>query len=319
MFTVSRLRRKPRLFQMFTGLSVCEFDALLLELAPLYEAALSAARSRPDRKRAPGAGRRFSLALPERVLLCLVYLRLYVSQSVVSFLFGLDQSNVCREINGRLLPVLLTVLPVPLRDAPLRSESDKETPPGKQRRISSMDELLRLHPEITDVLVDATEQSIPQPQNKGRRKRAYSGKKHDHTIKTQIVATKDLILHVFGGLPGCLHDQMLLGASGVLHQVPTGVTVRMDKGYAGSDTRYKDVEIALPVKKRRGFQVTWLGRAYNHLLSVLRMPVEHHFARLQTFGVLAGEYRGPEDRHEDVFCVVSGLLNFRKTGRFALA
>lgn len=133
------------------------------------------------------------------------------------------------------------------------------------------------------------------------------------------MATKDLILHVFGGLPGCLHDQMLLGASGVLHQVPTGVTVRMDKGYAGSDTRYKDVEIALPVKKRRGFQVTWLGRAYNHLLSVLRMPVEHHFARLQTFGVLAGEYRGPEDRHEDVFCVVSGLLNFRKTGRFALA
>jgi hypothetical protein len=77
----------------------------------------------------------------------------------------------------------------------------------------------------------------------------------------------------------------------------------------------------MPIKKRRGHQITWLGRAYNHLLSVLRMPVEHHFARLQTFGILAQEFRGRKGQsaHEDIFCVVSGLFNFRATGRFTLA
>ena len=51
--------------------------------------------------------------------------------------------------------------------------------------------------------------------SKLRRKLAYSGKQHDHTVKTQIVATRKTILHVFGGLPGCLNDMCVLRASGV--------------------------------------------------------------------------------------------------------
>lgn len=251
-----------------------------------------------------------------------MYLRMYFNQRLLSFLFDLDQSNVCREINQRLLPILLTVLPVPLRDAPLRNLSDTsdegEPPSGAKRRIRTLEELLRLHPEIKEVLVDATEQSVPQPEDKARRKQAYSGKQHDHTIKTQIVATKDRILHVFGGLPGCLHDQLVLGASGIMRQIIKRVTVRVDKGYAGTDTRYKDVSVAMPLKRICRHQLTWLGRAYNHMLSVLRIPVEHHFARLQTFGILSQEYRGSQATHEDIFCVIAGLLNFRASGGFAI-
>jgi len=331
MISVSRLRRKPRHFQTFTGLSVAQFDHLVAQVQPAYEATIEQHRARPDRHRHAGAGRPFRLALPERLLMGLMYLRLYTGQSLLSFLFDLDQSNVCRELNQRLLPVLLLVLPTPLREAPLRSgrgtpkDTAGQNPPtdektGKRkRRINTLEELLREHPEIKEVLIDATEQSIPQPEEKLRRKRAYSGKRHDHTIKTQIVASKELILHVFGGLPGCLHDQMLLLASGVLHHVPEGVTVRLDKGYEGTDTRYPAVAVQMPVKKRRGWQLTWLGRAYNHLLSVLRIPVEHHFARLQTFGILGQAYRGRAEAHEEIFCLVSGLLNYRRGGLFCLA
>ena len=56
----------------------------------------------------------------------LIYLRLYTSQSLIAFLFDIDQSNVCRELNKSLFPVLLAVLPVPRRDAPLRPPSDWE-------------------------------------------------------------------------------------------------------------------------------------------------------------------------------------------------
>jgi hypothetical protein len=336
MLTVSRLRRKPRHFHCFTGLTPTEFDSLLSEVLPAYEEAefhKSTTRSgRPNRRRKAGAGRPFVLPLPERLLMGLVYLRLYTGQSILSFLFDVDQSTVCRELSKRLLPILLTVLPVPLRDAPLRAQNQKQPSPAepeptedksgqtapKRRRINTLGELLRTYPELSEVLLDATEQSIPQPEDKQKRKLAFSGKKQDHTIKTQIVATKELILHVFGGLPGCLHDVVLLGASGVLPQVPPGVRVRLDKAYDGAAKRYPSTLIEHPIKKKRGHQITVLGRAYNHFLSVLRMPVEHHFARLQTFGILAGEFRGRWESHEDIFCIVSGLLNFRKTGRFTL-
>jgi DDE superfamily endonuclease len=220
----------------------------------------------------------------------------------------------------------LQVLPVPLQDAPLRSlahaAEDKlasEISGKKRKRINTLKELLQAHPEFEELLLDATEQEVPQPKDKLKRKQAYSGKQHDHTIKTQIVATKNLILHVFGGLPGSLHDMMVLRASGVLHQIPECVKVRLDKGYQGADTAYPAVEVQQPIKKKRNHQVTAFGKAYNHVLSVLRMPVEHHFARLQRFGCLAGLWRGPQAHHEDIFCLVSGLLNFRATGKFDLA
>ncbi len=325
MVTVARLRRKPRHFQTFTGLTPVEFDQLLAEFVPAYQEAQEQHRQRPDRQRQPGAGRRFALALPERLLMGLMHLRLYPGQSLLSFLFEIDQSNVCRELNWRVLPVLLDVLPTPLRDAPLRAQEEVSPQPvepskdkKRRRRIDTLDELLRGYPELKDVLIDATEQPVPQPTDKHQRKLAYSGKQQDHTIKTQILATKELILHVFGALPGCLNDQVLLGASGVLQQVPPDVRIRIDKGYDGTDRRYPHLSVQQPVKKRRGHQLTVLGRAFNHLLSVLRMPVEHHFARLQTFRILADIFRGCQQRHEDTFCIVAGLLNYRQTGRFCL-
>jgi IS5 family transposase len=328
MISVAKLRRKPRHFQAFTGVSVADFDQLLQQVAPAYEEAQHQQRHRRDRQRLPGAGRPLALDLPERLLMGLMYLRLYVGQNLLSYLFNLDQSNVSRELQQRLLPILLEVLPVPLRDAPLRhlAQDQSEPPPKsthssgkKRRRINTLQELLEAYPEMEEVLLDATEQSVPQPEDKQERKRRYSGKQQDHTIKTQIVATRERILHVFGGLPGCLSDQMLLGASGVIPQIPQNVKVRLDKGYEGTDKRHPDRAIEPPVKGQRNHKVTVLGRAYNYLLSTKRIYVEHHFARLQKFGILRQVYRGRFEKHEDLFCIVSGLLNFRATGKFSLA
>lgn len=327
MINVARLRRKPRQFQAFTGVSVTEFDQLLAQVLPAYEAAQHKQRHRPQRQRQPGAGRPSALEVPERLLLGLMYLRLYLSQTLLAYLFDLDQSNVSRELTLRLLPILQEVLPTPLRDAPLRplEQEHAEDPTGnapasgpKRRRINTLKELLEAHPEFEEVLLDATEQPVPQPEDKVQRKLAYSGKKQDHTIKTQIVATRALILHVFGGLPGSLSDQTLLGASGVIRQVPESVKIRLDKGYEGTDKRHPDRCVEAPVKGQRHRKVTALGRAYNYYLSTLRIYVEHHFARLQKFGILREVYRGPQKAHENLFCLVSGLLNFRATGKFSL-
>ncbi len=328
MITVTKLQRNPRHFQSFTGVSVAEFDQLLAQVGPAYEADQQRRRNRDGHPLPPGVGHPFLLALPERLLMGLMYLRLYVGQNLLSYLFDLDQSNVSRELNARLLPILLQVLPVPLRDAPLRHlaqdkpydpNAEGSVPGPKRRRITTLQELFEAHPEIKEVLLDATEQGVPQPEDKVERKQRYSGKQKDHTIKTQIVATRDCILHVFGGLPGSVNDQMLLGASGVIPKVPPHVKIRLDKGYEGTDKRHPDRAVEQPIKGQRNHKVTVLGRAYNYFLSRKRIYVEHHFARLQKFGILREVYRGGFDGHEDVFCIVSGLLNFRATGQFQLA
>jgi hypothetical protein len=327
MISVTKLRRKPRHFQAFTGLSVIEFDQLLAEVLPAYEAATLKQRNRSERLRQPGAGRPFALELPERLLMGLIYLRLYISQSLLAYLVELDQSNISRELNDRLLPILLAVLPVPLRDAPLRNLAQDKSNPSKtqpassgkkRRRINTLKELLETYPELEEVLIDATEQPISQPKDKHKRKLCYSGKQQDHTIKTQNLSMRTLILHVFGGLPGSLNDQSVLGASGVIRQVPPWIKIRLDKGYEGTDKRHPDKAVQQPLRGQRGHKVTVLGHAYNYLLSTLRIYVEHHFARLQKFGILREVYRGRWEAHEDTFCIISGLLNFKATGKFCL-
>ena len=151
----------------------------------------------------------------------LIYLRLYCSQSLFSYLFDLDESNICREFKQRLMPVLsgsasgaFAGCAACATGCVAEEEPDSHNRAKKRKRINTLKELLEAYPEIEEVLIDATEQEVPQPQDKLKRKQAYSGKQHDHTIKTQIVATKELILHVFGGLPGSLHDMTVLRASG---------------------------------------------------------------------------------------------------------
>jgi len=51
-----------------------------------------------DRKRFIGAGRPFKLDLDNRFLSLLIYYRLYITYTLAGFLFDIDQSNICRDI-----------------------------------------------------------------------------------------------------------------------------------------------------------------------------------------------------------------------------
>ncbi len=53
---------------------------------------------RLNRKRKIGAGRLFKLDLRDRFVMLLVYYRLYNTYTLAGFLFDLDQSNICRDI-----------------------------------------------------------------------------------------------------------------------------------------------------------------------------------------------------------------------------
>ena len=326
MLTVKKLRRKPKHFHSFTGLTPQQFDQLLLALKPLYEEAEEERLSNPNRLRARGAGHKFNLKLPERLLMSLMYFRLYITQTLLAYLFDLDTSNVSREINGRMVAVLPEVLPVPARDEPLSelalaASSSSGSGGGKRRRgkkIGTLEELLEKYPEFEEVFIDATEQELPKPKDKGRRKELYSGKRKRHTAKMQVLSTRNkLVLHLCRDVPGRVSDLLLLRATGVMRRLPEEVVVRVDKGYEGLEEEYPEVKVQKPKKARRGHPLTVLEKILNRAMSTLRIPVEHAIGHLKKYRLLAGIYRGRPERYDESALVIAGLHNYRQLGKLS--
>ncbi len=98
-----------------------------------------------------------------------MYYRLYLTQLLLGYLFDLDDSNVSRVIS-KLRPLLLEVLPLPVQETLLFSNDEQ----GVRKRIATLDELLRRHPEFKEVLIDATEQESYKPKDRVKRRECYS-------------------------------------------------------------------------------------------------------------------------------------------------
>ena len=310
MMTYEKLQRKPKHFQAFTGVTVAQFEEILKVLRPVYAELEKERLIRPDRKRKIGGGRNFTLGLEDRLMVTLMYFRLYVSYALLGYLFNLDGTNVGREINQRMLPALLSILPVPMQDELL---SGRDEPPqiGGGKRIKTLKRLMEAHPEIKEVWVDATEQPIQRPSEKLARKQYYSGKQSEHTIKSQLLTTKKLILHVSGNLPGSVSDSTVLAGSGIMHSIPKDVQVSLDRGYEGAEKRYPNNKVYKPKRAQRNHPLTLFEKLYNHLINKTRILVEHVIGRLKKFRIVSELYRNRRCTHADYLLAVAGLINFR--------
>src|SRR4051812_28040785 len=92
MFTEQSLRDHPSLVKAFMGLSAEQFWTMLQHMSDDYPTYMQERRTRPTRRRAPGAGRQSDLSLPLRTALVLTYLRLHIPQATVAALFGATQA-----------------------------------------------------------------------------------------------------------------------------------------------------------------------------------------------------------------------------------
>ena len=106
------LSRKTLIFKSFTGLEVQEFDALYSKTQESHDSYEEKRLYREDRKRKIGAGHPFKLTLKDRLVMLLMYHRLYVTSTLLGFLFNLGQSNVLKNIR-MLEPLAKEALPLP--------------------------------------------------------------------------------------------------------------------------------------------------------------------------------------------------------------
>jgi hypothetical protein len=118
-----RLKRSPQAFRSLTGLTPEAFDSLLAQVEPAWRDAQSRRRERPNRRRKPGAGPKHSLGVADQLLMLLIYYRTYVSHAFLAFLFGVDDSTVCR--NFRILePLLAGIFRIPERKVEMQEEAE---------------------------------------------------------------------------------------------------------------------------------------------------------------------------------------------------
>jgi Helix-turn-helix of DDE superfamily endonuclease len=98
----TRLAKRPLIFRSFLGLTIPEFDFIYNELESKYDEheRTKLLSKMNNRKRSMGAGRPFKLKVKERLLIFLVYYRLYITFILSGFLFDIDQSSVCRNLSS---------------------------------------------------------------------------------------------------------------------------------------------------------------------------------------------------------------------------
>ena len=306
------LSRKPLIFKSFTGLEVQEFDALHSKIQESYSSYEEKRLHRENRKRKIGAGHPFKLPLKDRVMMLLTYHRLYVTSTLLGFLFNLGQTNVLKN-NRMLEPLVTEVLPLPRK---LHQRA---------ARLGTLDEVEVLFPGLKAFL-DATEQEIPRPTAKGKRRTHYSGKKKRHTVKTQITVNADgLIVHKTPHARGSRHDYALFKWRHP--RLPDGVRLGVDLGYDGIQNDYPGFNALVPFKRRspgrgkRGVkarELTCEQRTFNRWLSGERVVVEHTISRLKKFRVMAHEFRNRLKHYDAMTEMVCGLVNLRIMGTTAL-
>lgn len=282
----SRLKRAPDTFRQLTGIAPEAFDQLLAELEPRYQQADTTRKTRRARRRKPGAGRKFALPLADRLLMLLMYYRTYATHAFLGFLFRIDDSSVCRNINP-LQPLLAGIFRIPERRVELEPD------------------------EIRELFFDATERAIPRPTR--RQKRFYSGKKKRHTLKHQVVVVRKRkvpgragqrrrvrIAAVSRAFPGKTHDKKIYDRTGVV--CPPDVPRTGDTAYLGTG-------LCTPRRRPPKGRLTPRQKAGNRRVSRRRIVVEHGIGKMKVWRIAADRYRNPRRRHTLIIKNVAGLHN----------
>jgi len=285
-----RLSRSPEAFRSLTGLTPAAFAALLAPVELAWRDAQRRRRDRPGRRRRPGAGPKHALGVADQLLMLLIYYRTYVSHDFLAFLFGIDDSTVCRNFRA-LEPLLAGIFRVPERKVELQPD------------------------EIKEAFFDASER--PKNRPKRRQRRYYSGKKKRHTLKNQFVVVRKRkragrrkakqkekrrlrVAAVSATSPGKVHDKKVYDESRTI--VPAGVESYGDTGYQGTTLR-------TPHKKKAKQELTRRQRRGNRRISRKRIAAEHAIGKMKVWRIASERFRNPTRRHTLIIKNVAGLHN----------
>ena len=332
-----KLQKKPALFLSTTGMQLERFESLLPEFEKVYLELEARRKSRvvktgEERQRQVGGGAQFSTDLAERLLMLLLYYRMYLTQEFMTLLFEVEnKATISRAIAG-VRPVFEAVLPVPERARKtVMALAEKETQ-RRRGRINNLEDFLAEYPELS-ILIDGTEQPKQRPKDKQKRKSDYSGKKRRHTLKQIITATsKGLIVDQSPSVGGRCHDFQAFkahvaegwfdgaGIEGTAMFDRLGrlrIVGTTDSGFTGIDKLSLPISTRIVERARRGHPLTPEQKVLNRVRSRERIQVEHTIGRRKKYRIASGVYRNADQDYDGAMNIVGGLVNLRAYDRIA--
>jgi hypothetical protein len=292
------LQSKPRILQSLTGLNVDEFELLLESFGTAWDRFVAETFMGRNRKRAYGAGRKPKLQeLADKQLFILVYFRLYPTQEVQGFLFGMGQAQANEWVH-RLTGVVNQALGY-----------EKQLP---EREPANLKAVLMACPSL-EFMIDGTERPINRPKDKEDRKTYYSGKKKAHTVKNNVVTERGgKVLFLSDTYEGKKHDKKIADEEG--YEFPEGSTVWQDTGFQGYAP--EGVTTKQPKKKPRKAELSDAEKEENRQISKVRVEVEHQIGGIKRCQIVVQKFRNWMAYYiDDVMETACGLHNFRLTHR----
>lgn len=300
MLKYQQIKGKPRVLRALTSLDSDEFETLAKVMAEQWQQYRYAHPTTGQvRQRRPGGGRKAALSTAEdKLLFILFYYKTYPLQEVLGFLFGMSQGNACDWIHelSQVLKLTLAELDyLPIRQpaalANALAECDAET-----------------------VAIDGTERRRQRPRDYETQKEYYSGKKHAHTLKNNVIATLDdrQVRYLSDTYPGKTQDKKICDQEAPTF--PQDTVLYQDKGFQGYAP--DGVTIRQPLKKPRGKALPAEEQVRNSLISSVRVVVEHVIAGIKRCRIVKDVFRNTTDGFDDtVMEIACGLHNFRTASR----
>jgi len=304
MLTYQEISKKPQLFKSFFGITVAEFGELHRKLRPVWAENEIKRLSQRQRQRAVGGGSDYKLDLCRRLLMTLMWLKLYLNTDVLGYFFGVDKSTASRNVRN-----ILTSL------RQLGDETLGWPEPPKRGQTKNLDQALEDYPDLM-AIVDATEQRVRRSSDYQTQREHYSGKKKCHTRKTQLIVNeRGLIRGVSTSVPGRIHDLGLFRQSAATGRIPGNVGVAGDAGYQGLHNELPDHSVATSHKASCNHPLTEDEKGMNREFSGMRIIVENTICELKHFKVLSERFRHDVNGYDDVFRAVVALVNPRISRR----
>jgi hypothetical protein len=303
MFSYHAVKDRPTLLLAMTSLTHVEFEALQITFQHVWDAYVQQAyQQRPDRERQYGGGQLAStlVAMEDKLLFILYYLKAYPLQEILAFEFDMAQSTANAWIHV-LTPILQEALDrggfLPERDP---TQVVTALAPTRDQQVG----------------IDGTERRRQRPSDPATQQDCYSGKKKTHTMKNLILAGlgSRTVAYLSTTVAGRIHDKTLADQERISY--PSGIDLYQDTGFQGYAP--SGVQTQQPTKKPKGKELSPDQRAENTLIASIRIGIEHIIAGIKRCRIVKEVFRNTKLYFDDlVIELACGLHNFRMYHRYS--
>lgn len=284
------IQKYPSRTKQILGISYEQLQSLLKSATEEHLRIKNENEKQKVRVNARGGGRKELLSTSEQICLCLFYLRQIPTFEILGMLFGVSKSEA--QVTFHYWRKIFTLI----------------LPPSLLQQVSNQEGDLMIVKEMLTsfkLLVDSVEQPIDRPSDNEEQKKVFSGKKKQHTLKSQIVGlpkAKDII-DVEVGVPGPTADITLFRKQ--LNKFDAQQKFEGDKAYQGGKN------ITTPQKKKRNQELSEQQKAENKVLSSKRIFIEHLIRVIKIFQIASQRFRLNTDVYNEIILTVCGLVRLR--------